>query len=138
MMSTNTMYPRFVLYLVIGHSVILGLHAAAHNVLGVQLTDFQMLFVTVAMIVVPVLAAILVWTRFQLVGSWLLLLGMLASFIFGFLSHFILSGVDNVFTVPSGDWRPVFQITTVLLGVMEIVSILLVARALTANRRARS
>ena len=119
--------------IVLAHFVLLGVHAAAHSMLGVALSDFQSIFVVMAMIVGPVIAVILLYTTHRRVGLALLLASMLSSFIFGLLSHFIISGVDNVLTVPAGDWRFVFQITTVLLGIVEGVGTFLPATALLRN-----
>jgi hypothetical protein len=115
---------------VLAHFVLLGIHAAAHSILSVVLSGFQSAFVVVAMVVAPIAAAVLLYTSHRRAGMSLLLASMLSSFMFGLFSHFIISGVDNILTVPAGDWRPVFQITTVLLGIVEAVGVLLPAIAL--------
>jgi len=116
--------------IVLAHFVLLGIHAAAHSVLGVVLSDFQSVFVVVAMIVGPIIAVVLLYTTHRRAGMSVLLVSMLSSFVFGLFSHFLISGVDNILTVPAGDWRVVFQITTVLLGIVEAVGTLLPAIAL--------
>ena len=110
--------PRKLTILVAANLAVLAVHAAAHSMLNVVLSDFQSLFVLLAMIIAPVVAVPLLFIR-RRAGLLLLFLSMLSSFIFGFVYHLILPGVDNIFTVPAGDWKIVFQITTVFLGVLE-------------------
>ena len=125
--------PRKLTILVAANLAILAVHAAAHSMLNVVLSDFQSLFVLVAMIIAPIIVVPLLFTRPR-AGMWLLLVSMLLSFIFGFVYHLILPGVDNIFTVPAGDWKIIFQITTVLLGVLEAAGALLPALGLLTFR----
>jgi hypothetical protein len=119
--------------IVLVHFVLLGIHAAAHSILGVVLSDFQSIFVVIAMIAGPIIAVILLYTTHRCIGMSLLLATMLSSFIFGLFSHFIIPGIDNVLTIPAGDWKPVFQVTTVLLGIVEAAGTILPAIALLRN-----
>jgi hypothetical protein len=116
--------------IVLSHFVLLGIHATAHSILNVVLSDFQSAFVVVAMILSPIVAIVLLHTTHRRAGMALLLASMLSSFIFGLFSHFIFSGIDNILTIPAGEWRPIFQITTVLLGIVEAIGTLLPAIAL--------
>jgi hypothetical protein len=104
---------------VLVHFVLLGIHATTHSELGVGLSIFQSLFVIIVITLAPVVAAVLLWTSFRRTGAWLLLISMLASLVFGFSYHFAIPGSDNAFTMPASQWGLLFQITTVLLGVME-------------------
>jgi len=125
--------PRKLTILIAANLVVLALHAASHSILGVVLSDFQSLFVLVALIIAPIIAVPLLYTRLR-TGLWLLLVSMLSSFIFGFTYHIILPGVDNIFAVPSGDWKIVFQGTTVFLGLLEAVGTFLSALGLLRLR----
>ena len=132
-LQTIASNPRKLTILIAANLAILATHAAAHSMLNVVLSDFQSLFVLVAMTIAPIITVPLLFTR-RRAGLWLLLFSMLSSFIFGFAYHLILPGVDNIFTVPSGDWKLVFQVTTVLLGVLEAVGVLLPAQGLLKFR----
>jgi hypothetical protein len=125
--ATNS---RTLSLIVLAHFVLLGIHAAAHSMLGVVLSDLQSIIVVLAMIVGPIVAVVLLYTTHRRAGISLLLAAMLSSFIFGLFSHFLIPGIDNILTIPTGDWRIVFQITTVLLGIVEAVGALLPAVAL--------
>jgi hypothetical protein len=125
--------PRKLTTLIATNLVVLAVHAASHSALSVALSDFQSLFVLLAMIIGPIIAVPLLFIRLR-AGLWLLLVSMLSSFIFGFVYHLILPGVDNIFTVPPGDWKIVFQATTVLLGILEATGTLLLSLGLLKRR----
>ena len=132
-LATIASDPRKLTILVAANLAVLAVHAAAHSMLNVVLSDLQSLFVLVAMIIAPIFAVPLLSTR-RGAGMWLLLVSMLSSFTFGFVYHLILPGVDNIFTVPAGDWKIVFQFTTALLGVLEAAGALLPAVGLLKFR----
>lgn len=101
------------------HLGILGLHAAAHEALQIGLTAFQAAYVAGVIFVAPVVAVLLLFTRFWRGGAVLLLASMLASLVFGLVSHAVLPGEDNVFEVGAGGWALTFQLTGVALLVVE-------------------
>ncbi|HZY93764.1 MAG TPA: hypothetical protein VFE98_02760 [Candidatus Bathyarchaeia archaeon] len=68
--------PRKLTVVVAANLAVLGVHATAHSILGVVLSDFQSLFVLLAMIIGPIVAVPLLFTHLR-VGLWLLLLSML-------------------------------------------------------------
>ena len=137
-LKTAASEPRTLSIIVLAHFVLLGVHAAAHSMLGVVLSDFQSIFVVVAMIVAPIVSVILLYANHRRGGMSLLLASMLSSFIFGLVSHFIIPGVDNILMIPAGDWRATFQVTTVLLGMVEGVGSLLPAMALLRSSERKS
>jgi hypothetical protein len=69
----------------------------------------------------PVVAAVLLWTRYDHAGAWLLVAAMAGSLVFGLLYHFVVPGPDNVFTQPSGPWRTTFGVTAVLLAPLQVI-----------------
>ena len=75
--------------------------------------------------IAPVVALIMIWTRYPNAGLWLMLLSMFGSFVFGCYHHFIELGTDNVSLIPAGDWRLAFQITAVLLAFIEAAGCIL-------------
>jgi cytochrome bd-type quinol oxidase subunit 2 len=101
------------------HLAVSAVHGVAHDKLAIVLTDFQRLFVLAVILAAPVLAAILLWTRLRDAGAWLLLVSMAGAFIFGAYYHFIFPSLDNVSMITSGDWKLPFQITAVLLAILE-------------------
>lgn len=104
------------------HLAVSIVHGAGHDKLNIAITGFQRVFVLVVILAAPVLAAILLWTRLRDVGAWLLLVSMAGAFVFGVYYHFIDPSPDNVAMIPSGDWKLPFQITAVLLVVLEALA----------------
>jgi glucan phosphoethanolaminetransferase (alkaline phosphatase superfamily) len=101
------------------HLAVSVFHGAGHEKLHIAISDFQQKFVVVVILAAPVLAAILLWTRLRAVGAWLLLISMAGAFVFGLYYHFIYPSPDNVAMIPPMDGRLPFQITAVLLAVLE-------------------
>lgn len=64
-------------------------HGSAHTHLGIELSTEQTLFIYVVIIIAPVVAAILAWTRYVSTGLWMFLLSMLGSFLFGAYQHYV-------------------------------------------------
>lgn len=87
-------------------------HAGQHLM---SLPAWQGVYVVVVTLLAPVVAALLLWSRFRRVGAWLLLASMAGSFAFGLAFHFVVPGADNVFTLESRAWRVPFQVTAALL-----------------------
>ncbi len=104
---------------VLAHAVVAGEHGAAHRRLGLELSTFQKEFVLLVIVVAPLIALVLLWTRASRAGAALLLASMAAALLFGVYYHFLLPGPDNVFHVPPGDARMPFQLTSVLLLITE-------------------
>src|SRR5918993_1477895 len=91
-------------------------HTASHAGQHVMsLPAWQLAYIVVVIYAAPVVAAVLLWTRYCLAGAWLLVASMAGSLVFGLLYHFLLPGSDNVFTQPPGAWRTTFGVSAVLL-----------------------
>jgi hypothetical protein len=70
-----------------------------------SLPAWQLTYIAVVIYAAPVVAAVLLWTRYGLAGAWLLIAAMAGSLVFGLLHHIVVPGPDNVFTqspVPGG------------------------------------
>lgn len=106
-------------------------HAGQHVLF---LPAWQLTYVAVVVYAAPVVAAILLWTRFRRSGAWLLAVSMAGSFAFGLLYHFLVPGPDNVFAQPPGPWRDAFVVTAVLLSLLQAAGVLI---GLWAVRRTR-
>jgi hypothetical protein len=104
------------------HLAVSAVHGAGHAKLHIAITDWQQKFIVVVILAAPVLAAILLWTRLRAVGAWLLLVSMAGAFVFGAYYHFIFPSPDNVSMITSGDWKLPFQLTAVLLAILEALA----------------
>jgi len=101
--------------LVVIHHLIAFVHGNAHEQLGVGLDPWQQAFVWVVITILPVVAAMFYWTRFQEAAALLLFASMLASLLFGVYFHFIFASPDHVSHLPEGAARGQFVATAILL-----------------------
>ena len=104
---------------VVGHVVIGVLHGMAHRQLGIEMTTGQNLFSNIVIGAAPVLAAIVLWTKFAHVGAILLAASMAGALLFGVYHHYILVSPDHVSYLPDGNLQGVFRITAFLLLILE-------------------
>lgn len=96
------------------------LHTASHaGQHVVALPAWQLTYIAVVIYAAPVVALVLLWTRFRLSGAWLLAASMAGSFFFGLIYHYLVPGFDNVFTQPPGAWRTAFGVTAALLLLLQ-------------------
>ena len=96
------------------------LHGFAHQ--GQQVMSFpawQWAYILSVIYVAPVVAAALLWTRYQRVGAWLLFASMAGSLVFGLAYHFLIPGVDNAFTLQPGAWRITFRVSAALVFLLQ-------------------
>jgi hypothetical protein len=75
----------------------------------------------------PLVAMVMSWTRLARAGVWLLFLSLLGALIFGGVYHYIVISNDHVAHLPPGDARGLFQVTAVLLLVTETAGVLVAA-----------
>ena len=130
--------PKFiwlVTIVVLAHLVINLLHGRAHTDLGVGLTTWQYVFVMTVILLVPLVALVLSWTRYSRAGLWLLFISMLGSLIFGFCYHYIIISNDHVAHLPAGDARGMFRMTALLLLITEALGVILAAIAVQQFKR---
>ena len=75
----------------------------------------------VAINVVPLFAAALIWLRFKS-GAWLLaaFFGMVA--VVRAYEHFLRAELDNVFTMADGPWTWSFRVTATLLLALDVLA----------------
>ena len=128
--------PFVALVLILIHLVVSILHGWAHQGAMVTLTTFGNVYVGVVITLMPVVAAVFLFTRKLKIGSLLLALSMLGSFVFGFWYHFLSQTNDNV-TQVHGPWHSTFLWTAIALAVIELAGMLVgfrVFRNLRATR----
>ena len=110
---------RYGTAVVLAHLLITILHGIAHRDLQIGLSAAQGLFVLLVINVCPLAAMALLWSRHQRIGLVLLSVSMCASLIFGVWNHFVVSGPDHIAHVAAGAIGFLFQVTAVLLALIE-------------------
>jgi hypothetical protein len=127
----------WVIIAVFVHLIVVVLHGQAHTSLGVGLSNWQQAYVLAVIVLAPLVALALSFTRYARVGLWLLLASMLGSLVFGGVYHYIIISPDHVAHLPAGDARGLFRITALLLLVTETFGVAVAAMALrTSLKRA--
>jgi hypothetical protein len=114
---------------VVAHLIVNLLHGRAHTELGVGLMTWQQFYVITVILLAPLIALVLSWTRYARAGLWLLLVSMLGSLIFGACYHYVIVSSDHVAHLPPGDARGLFRVTALLLLITEGVGVVLAALA---------
>ena len=123
---------------VLAHFVVSWLHGRAHAELGVGLNAWQHAYVVVVILVAPIVAMVLVWTRYARVGFLLLTLSMAGALVFGGYFHYIGVSPDHVSHLPPGDAQGAFRTTAFLLVLTELLGVvvgLLGLRAVASKPR---
>ena len=119
------------------HALVNAVHGYAHVSLGVLMSWLANVFIVSVIMIAPILAAALLWTKWRRQGAWLLSASMAGSLLFGAYNHFVAVSEDHIFHVPrAGSGRTTFQITAVLLALIELSGCLMGARLLSALRSA--
>lgn len=137
--ESSTAVKAVVTTLAVGHLAATVWHGVAHQRLAVALTPTQNAFVLSVILVVPIVAAALVWTRHVGIGIGLFSLSMLGSFLFGVLYHFVWVSADHVKHLPSGSAgdRSAFVASAGLLAFLELVSAIYGALSLLRRSNAK-
>ena len=103
------------------HTAINLLHGGAHvgeNVRSLALA--QILFITIVIFITPLVALFLLGrTHWLAWGGWWFFLSMLGSLLFGVWYHFVVPGADNLASLSPGVWKLPFQLTSILLTVID-------------------
>lgn len=118
---------------VLAHFVIVLLHGSAHTQLKIELAVWQTAFVLIVIIIAPLLAGILIWTRFSRFGFALLAVAMGCALVFGAYFHFLAISPDHVSHLPPGDAQGTFRLTALLLAITEAIGLVF---GLVATKRA--
>jgi hypothetical protein len=126
----------WVTIVVLVHLAISVLHGRAHTSLGVGLSTWQQVYVYGVILLAPLIALGLSFTRHVGTGLWLLLVSMLGSLIFGFCYHYVIISPDHVAHLPVGETRGLFRGTALLLLITEAFGV--VVAVLLKKAQARS
>ena len=119
---------------VLAHLVVNVLHGQAHTKLAVGLASWQQVYVITVILVAPLVALALSWTRYAKTGAWLLLWSMIGSLIFGIVYHYVIISNDHVAHLPPGEAGGIFRITALLLAITEAVGVAVALMAILKKR----
>ena len=121
-------------FAVLAHLVVNILHGRAHEALGVGLNTFQNVYVITVILIAPLIAMLLIWTRYARTGLVLLVISMAGSLIFGAIYHYVVVSPDHVSHLPPGDAQGMFRMTAVLLILTELFGVIVGLLGLRSNR----
>jgi len=109
---------------VLAHLVVSIVHGRAHGSLRIGLSNWQNFYVMTVIVLAPLVAMILIWTRYAGTGLVVLILSMAGSLIFGVAYHFVVISPDHVSHLPPGDAQGLFRTTALLLVLTELFGVL--------------
>ena len=109
---------------VLAHLAVMMLHGRAHDALRVGLSTWQNIYVLVVIAIAPLIAMLLLWTRYARMGLLLLVISMAGSLIFGLVYHYVIVSPDHVSHLPPGDAQGLFRTTAVLLMLTELAAVI--------------
>ena len=108
---------------VLAHLVVSIVHGRAHERLAVGLSSWQNLYVLIVIVIAPLIAMVLIWTRLAHTGLLLLMISMAGSLIFGIAYHYVVISPDHVSHLPPGEAQGLFRTTALLLVLTELFGI---------------
>jgi len=123
---------------VLAHLVVNVLHGRAHGELGVGLSAWQNIYVITVILIAPLIALLLLWTRYARLGLLVLVISMAGSLIFGVIYHYVIVSLDHVSHLPPGDAQGVFRMTALLLVLTELLGLAAGLFALRSNTKVYS
>jgi hypothetical protein len=117
------------------HLIVAMWHGAAHTELTVALSPAQNLFVYAVVVLAPLVAMGLLWTRYVRLALWLFLTAMCASLLFGIYYHYVFISPDNIHHLPPGSAaaHERFALSAALLALIELASTLCAAFVLRSH-----
>jgi NADPH:quinone reductase-like Zn-dependent oxidoreductase len=121
--------------LVAAHLVATLWHGDAHARLAVWLPPAKNVFVYVVIIIAPLVAGGLVWTRHVAAGLWVFALSMVGALLFGAYHHYVLVSPDNIGHLPAGspESHAHFIASAAAIALLELASALYGAYSLGAH-----
>jgi hypothetical protein len=123
---------------VLAHLVVNLLHGRAHEELDVSLSTWQYIYVINVILFAPLIAMLLLWTRYARMGLLLLVVSMAGSLIFGVSYHYLIISPDHIFHLPPGDAAGTFRLTAFLLVLTELFGVIVGLFGLRSNTRVYS
>jgi hypothetical protein len=123
---------------VLAHFVVNLFHGRAHEELGVGLTAWQNIYVINVILIAPLFAMLLLWTRYARLGLFVLVISMTGSLVFGTIYHYLVISPDHIFHLPPGDAQSIFRLTALLLVLTELFGLVAGLFGLRSNRKVYS
>jgi len=120
---SNTNYKIVCTVAVLAHLAVNLIHGRAHEALQVNLSAWQNVYVIVVILIAPLVAMVLIWTRYYRFGLMLLVISMGGALIFGAVYHYVVISSDHVSHLPPGDAQGVFRMTALLLILTEVFGV---------------
>ena len=101
-------------------------HGSAHTQLAIDLPPEKTFFVYIVILIAPIVAAVLVWTRYITIGLLVFFLSMLGALLFGAYHHYVLVSPDNISHLPAGSPESHSQFITSagVIGLLELAAVL--------------
>ncbi|HEU4934768.1 MAG TPA: hypothetical protein VFT48_21970 [Pyrinomonadaceae bacterium] len=109
---------------VLAHLVVSMVHGRSHESLGVGLSSWQNTYVLTVIVIAPLIAMVLTWTRYVHKGLLLLVVSLAGSLIFGIVYHYVVISPDHVSHLPPGDAQGLFRTTALLLVLTELFGLM--------------
>ena len=121
---------------VLAHLVVSIIHGRAHEGLAVGLSSWQNMYVLIVIVIAPLIAMLLIWTRLARAGLVLLVISMAGSLIFGVAYHYVVISPDHISHLPPGDAQGLFRTTALLLVLTELFGVVVGFWGLRESRNA--
>jgi hypothetical protein len=98
-------------------------HGDAHRQLAVGLPLAKSIFVYIVILIAPIVAAVLAWTRYFSAGLWLFFISMLGALLFGVYHHYVLVSPDNIGHLPEGPLsaHSQFVSSSAVIALLELI-----------------
>ena len=93
----------FVGGLVLFHHGVAYHHGNQHTILAIDMAVWQNAFINGVILILPLLGAGLLLTRWRLPGAYAVLVGMLGALIFGIVHHYLLISPDHISHLPRAE-----------------------------------
>src|SRR5882672_149958 len=123
MRKTHDSLLRLGVLIVAIHFLVSLVHGMAHSRLHIDMNLWQSVYILLVITLLPLISGFLLWRRAR-GGFFLLARSMLGALIFGGYCHFVAAGADNVASLGSHAFAPVFQLTAVLRVITEAAGVL--------------
>lgn len=125
------------IFLLIHHAIAV-MHGDVHNSIPVILSSAQNIFVYLVIMLLPIVAVVLMWTRFANIGLPLLLVTMVGALAFDIYHHYILVSPDNIAHLPAApaDLHSQFVWTAHALTLIQVIGVGLAAYFLRSRQNA--
>lgn len=115
----------FAMWGVWAHFFIASAHGTTHLTLGVPLAVWQMSFIGIVIVALPVVGLMIMLNQDRKLGAAIITVAMFASLAFGVLFHFVLNTPDNICGLAQTMWTPPFVATAILVMLSEIAGTVL-------------